>query len=229
MALILNIDTSSPVCSVCLAKDGSVIAERNDESENQHASRLTALIDELMDDQDVRLKDLSAVALSCGPGSYTGLRIGASVAKGICYGLDKPLISVSTLQGLAYMMSVKHPDPNGVYIPMLDARRNDVYMSIYDDDNNIIEKDNFATINVGFADTLANYNVKNIYFGGSGAKKVPLTDFNDKFGTVIENLICKASNINVISYKHFIERIFENVNYFEPFYLKEFEGRIKIN
>jgi tRNA threonylcarbamoyladenosine biosynthesis protein TsaB len=229
MALILNIDTSSPVCSVCLAEDGNVMTERNDESENQHASRLTSLIDELMNDQDVRLKDLSAVALSGGPGSYTGLRIGASVAKGICYGLDKPLISVSTLQGLAYVMSVKHPDPNGVYIPMLDARRNDVYMSIYDNGNNIIEKDKFATVSVDFADTLTSYNVKNIYFGGSGAKKVRLTDFNDKFGTVIENLICKASNINDISYKRFLNGKFEDHLYFEPFYLKEFEGRIKIN
>jgi tRNA threonylcarbamoyladenosine biosynthesis protein TsaB len=229
MALILNIDTSSSVCSVCLAEDGKVMAERNNLSENQHASRLTTLIDELMDDQHIRLKDLSAVALSGGPGSYTGLRIGTSVAKGICYGLDKPLISVSTLQGLAHMMSAKHPDPNGIYIPMLDARRNDVYMSIYDSDNNIIEKDNFATVNVDFADTLANYNVKNIYFGGSGAKKVLLTGFNNIFGTIIENLICVARNINEISYKQFLNGKFEDHLYFEPFYLKEFEGRIKLN
>jgi tRNA threonylcarbamoyladenosine biosynthesis protein TsaB len=229
MALILNIDTSSPACSVCLAEDGNVIAERNDLSENQHASRLTALIDELMEDQHVMLKDLSAVALSSGPGSYTGLRIGTSVAKGICYGLDKPLISVPTLQGLAYVMSVKHPDPDGVYIPMLDARRNDVYMSIYDVDNNIIEKDNFATVNVDFTAILANYSVKNIYLGGSGAKKVLLTEFNDIFGTIIENLICVARNINDISYKRFLYGKFEDHLYFEPFYLKEFEGRIKSN
>jgi len=229
MALILNIDTSSPVCSVCLAEDGTVIAERNDLTENQHASRLTTFINELMDDQNIRLKDLSAVALSSGPGSYTGLRIGASVAKGICYGLDKPLISVSTLQGLAYVMSVTRPDPDGIYIPMLDARRNDVYMSIYDADNNIIKKDTFATVSVDFTDMLASYSVKNIYFGGSGAKKVQLTDINHKFGTIIENLICVAKNINVISYKHFVEGIFENVNYFEPFYLKEFAEQIKVN
>ena len=228
MALILNIDTSSPVCSVCLSEDGNVIAERNDLSENKHASRLTTFIHELLNEQDVGLKDLSAVALSSGPGSYTGLRIGASVAKGICYGLDKPIISVSTLQGLAYVMSMTQPDPDGIYIPMLDARRNDVYLSIYDADNNIIEKDTFATISVGFADMLASYSVKNIYFGGSGAKKVPLTDFNDIFGTVIENLICVARNINDISYKRFLDGKYEDHLYFEPIYLKEFEGQMKI-
>jgi len=229
MALILNIDTSSTVCSVCLAEDGILIAERNDLSENRHASQLAILIRELMEEQNIKLKDLSAVALSSGPGSYTGLRIGTSVAKGICYGLDKPLISVSTLHGLAHTMSEKYPDPNGVYIPMLDARRDDVYMAVYDKDDNIIEKDNFATVNVVLPDILTRYTVKNIYFAGSGAQKVRITEINNNFGTVIENLICIASNINAISYKRFMKGKFEDHRYFEPFYLKEFEGQMKTN
>jgi len=229
MALILNIDTSSSICAVCLAEDGEVIAERNDLSESRHASQLTTFIWGLLESQRVKTKDLSAIALSSGPGSYTGLRIGASVAKGLCYGLDKPLISVSTLQGLAYRMAETHPDPQGIYVPMLDARRENVYMAIYDRFNNIIEKDNFATVNVDFTAILANYSVKNIYLGGSGAKKVLLTEFNDIFGTIIENLICVARNINGISYKRFLYGKFEDHLYFEPFYLKEFEGRIKSN
>jgi tRNA threonylcarbamoyladenosine biosynthesis protein TsaB len=228
MALILNIDTSSPVCSVCLAEDGDIIEERNDLSENKHASQVTILIRDIMDSQKIRLMDLSAVALSSGPGSYTGLRIGTSVAKGICYGLDKPLIAVSTLQGMAHKMSLVHPDPEGIYIPMIDARRDDVYMAIYDSGNKVLVKDKFATINIDFPATLASYNVKNIYFGGLGASKLPLICSNNYYCTLIENIICVASNIITISYKRYEHSIFENVTYFEPFYLKEFEGRMKI-
>ena len=229
MALILNIDTSSTVCSICLAENGKVIAERNDLSENRHASGLTTLITEVMRERGLALKDLSAVALSSGPGSYTGLRIGTSVAKGICYGLDKPLISVSTLQGLAYVMAQQFTDENGVYVAMLDARRDDVYMAIYDRNNVIIEKDIFATASVVFPDIMKAYNVKNVYFGGPGSLKMKLICLNNEFGTVIENLICVASNINTISYNRFINGEFEDLTYFEPFYLKEFEGRMKVN
>ena len=229
MALILNIDTSSSICSVCLAEDGHVIAERNEMGDNKHASMLTSLIRELLKECNIRLGDLSAVALSSGPGSYTGLRIGASVAKGICYGLGKPLISVSTLKGLAHTMSTIHPDPNGIYIPMLDARRDDVYMAIYDADNCLLEKDSFATVDVGFADTLSRRSVKNIYFGGPGASKMDVICLNMEFGIVIENLICVASNINTISYKQHKCCIYDDITYFEPFYLKEFEGRMKVS
>lgn len=229
MTLILNIDTSSPVCSVCLSQNGQVLSERNDTSGNQHASGLTTLITEVMNEQGLSLRDLSAVALSSGPGSYTGLRIGASVAKGICYGLDKPLISVLTLQGIAYVMAERFTDENGVYIAMLDARRDDVYMATYDKNNIVVEKDNFATASVVFPDIMRAYNVKNVYFGGPGALKMKLICLNNKFGTVIENLICVGSNINAISYNRYVNGDFEDLTYFEPFYLKEFEGRMKIN
>lgn len=229
MALILNIDTSSSLCSICLAEDGRLLDERNELSENKHASVLTDLIGDLLKSNNVRLDDLSALAVSSGPGSYTGLRIGTAVAKGICYGLNKPLIAVSTLQGIAHRMSEILKDPAGIYIAMLDARRANVYMAIYDDKNNLLEPDNFATIGVDFYDTIAGYNVKNVYFGGSGASKVSSICINREFGTVIENLICVASNINFISYKRFIGDMSENITYFEPFYLKEFEGRMKIN
>jgi tRNA threonylcarbamoyladenosine biosynthesis protein TsaB len=229
MALILNIETSSPVCSVCLSEDGYVIAEHNELIENKHASGLICDINELMHMGKVKFKDLSAIAVSSGPGSYTGLRIGTSVAKGLCYGLSIPLIGVSTLQALANEMSAKYPDSNGVYIPMLDARRDDVYMAIYNGENNIIEKDNFVTVSVDLPDILSNYNVKNIYFGGTGSGKARLINLNDTFGTFIENLICIAKNISSISYKRFINGSYDDHLYFEPFYLKEFEGRMKIN
>ena len=228
MSLILNIDTSSSVCSVCLAEDGVIIQERNDLSENKHASQLTILIREIVESQKITLKDLSAVAISSGPGSYTGLRIGTSVAKGICYGIDKPLIAVSTLQGMAHKMSTMNPDPNGIYIPMIDARRSNVYMAVYDSDNNAIENDRFADTNVDLTDNFASYNVKNIYLGGLNLTKLQLICLNNYNCTLIENIICIASNISAISYKRFVHNVFENLTYFEPFYLKEFEGRMKI-
>ena len=229
MALILNIDTSSPICSVCLAEDGNTIAERIDLSENKHASVLTILIREILDECGIKPIDLSAVALSRGPGSYTGLRISTSVAKGICYGADIPLIGVSTLRGLADSMSSSRSEENVLYVPMLDARRQDVYYAIYAVDGSVIKEDNFATVDEDFLKMAMSYNVKNVYFGGSGAIKAKLICLNMEFGTVIENLICKASNINAISYKQYLDSEFENVTYFEPNYLKEFEGRIKSN
>ena len=228
MSLILNIDTSSSVCSVCLAEDGGIIEERNEVSENKHASQLTILIREIVENQKMKLRDLSAVAISSGPGSYTGLRIGTSVAKGISYGIEKPLIAVSTLQGMAHKMSTMNPDPNGIYIPMIDARRSNVYMAVYDSDNNVMENDRFADINVDLTDNFGSYNVKNTYLGGLDAPKLQLICLNNYNCTLLENIICVASNISTISYKRFVHNVFENLTYFEPFYLKEFEGRMKI-
>lgn len=229
MALILNIDTTSPICSVCLAEDGTVIAERIDLTENKHASVLTILIGELMQECDAKIKDLSAVALSSGPGSYTGLRISTSVAKGICYGAGIPLISVSTLKGLAAAMSISHSVGESIYVPMLDARRQDVYWGIYDEEGRVIKEDNFVTIDENFLALVASYNVKNVYFGGSGATKMKTMCLKMEFGTVIENLICKAKNISSISYKQYLNGIYEDLTYFEPNYLKEFEGRMKFS
>ncbi len=228
MSLILNIDTSSSVCSVCLAENGDVIEERNEVSENKHASQLTILIREIVENQKMKLRDLSAVAISSGPGSYTGLRIGTSVAKGISYGIEKPLIAVSTLQGMAHKMSTMNPDPNGIYIPMIDARRSNVYMAVYDSDNNVMENDRFANINVDLTDNFGSYNVKSTYLGGLDAPKLQLICLNNYNCTLLENIICVASNISTISYKRFVHNVFENLTYFEPFYLKEFEGRMKI-
>jgi tRNA threonylcarbamoyladenosine biosynthesis protein TsaB len=112
---------------------------------------------------------------------------------------------------------------------MLDARRDDVYMAVYDVDNNMVEKDIFATADVVFSDMQMAYSVKNVYFGGPGSLKVEFLCLNTKFGIVIEKLICLANNISDNSYKRFINGTFEDLAYFEPFYLKEFEGRIKIS
>jgi tRNA threonylcarbamoyladenosine biosynthesis protein TsaB len=209
--------------------DGLVVAELEDASENNHASILTVLIAEVLKMASVKKLDLSAIAVSAGPGSYTGLRIGASVAKGLCYGLDIPLIGVSTLHGLAHTMSACIPDEKGVYISAIDARRDDIYYAIYDANDNLIEADSFCTVNEAFAEKLKGLNSNSIYMNETVYLKLQKICLNNEFGTVIENIILKASNIKDISFSHYIKGQYESSAYFEPFYLKEFEGRMKIN
>src|ERR1043165_468191 len=132
MALILNIETATPVCSVCIAKDGVPVDYRENTDGNAHAKMLTVFIEELMASTGITMSAIDAVAVSGGPGSYTGLRIGTSVAKGLCYSLDRPLISVSTLLALAFGISKKVNIKDAFYMPVIDARRMDVYTSIFD-------------------------------------------------------------------------------------------------
>ncbi|MCW3125753.1 MAG: tsaB [Bacteroidetes bacterium] len=228
MAFILNIDTSSPVCSVCLSDQGRVVLENNDFSGNKHASILNTLIFDLLARSQLRLSDVSAIAISSGPGSYTGLRIGASVAKGICYGLGIPLIAIPTLMGIASQMSAISADVTGIFVPMIDARREDVYMAVYDHGAKILQKDSFVTIDVNLFDTFLRLYDSNIYFGGPGSYKMIKFSSNIKFGTIIENIQCVSSNISSLSYESFIKKEFVDLTYYEPFYLKEFEGRMKI-
>jgi tRNA threonylcarbamoyladenosine biosynthesis protein TsaB len=228
MAFILNIDTSSPVCSVCISQRGTVIVENSDFSGNKHASMLNTLIQDLLFKTGLKASDLSAIAISGGPGSYTGLRIGASVAKGLCYGLDIPLIAVPTLQGIAWQMSAISADDRGIFIPMIDARRDDVYMAVYNANAKILQKDTFVTIDVNLFDTFLRLYDSNIYFGGTGSYKMIKITADNKFGTIIENVQCVSSNISFLSYDRFTRKEFEDLTYYEPFYLKEFEGRMKI-
>ncbi len=227
MALILNIDTSSPVCSVCIADRGQVVAQRDDLTGNQHASLLAILAQETLREAGITPRELSAVALSSGPGSYTGLRIGTSLAKGLCYGLDLPLIAVPTLMGMAWQMAAISADKNGIYIPMIDARRDDAYIAVYDAGLNVLEKDVFVTVDTDLSDRFLRLYDSNIYFAGSASHKMINIFSNTKFGTIIENVKCIASNISMLSYEHYQRKIYSDLTYFEPFYLKEFEGRIK--
>jgi tRNA threonylcarbamoyladenosine biosynthesis protein TsaB len=228
MAFILNIDTSSEICSVCISDKGQVVSERDDLSGNRHASILTTLIYEVLAEAGLKMPDLSAVALSSGPGSYTGLRIGASVAKGLCYGLNIPLIAVPTLMGIARKMSDISADPMGIYIPMIDARRDDAYIAVYDASVKILQKDMFVTVDINLFDTYLRLYDSDIYFGGTASNKMIKVSSDNKFGTIIENVQCVSSNLSSLSYAFFMRREFTDLSYFEPFYLKEFEGNMKI-
>jgi tRNA threonylcarbamoyladenosine biosynthesis protein TsaB len=165
MAFILHIDTSSPICSVCIAENGVLLTERNDFSGNKHASVLNALIEAVLYDAGMMPTDLHAIALSGGPGSYTGLRIGTSLAKGLCYGLKIPLIAIPTLTGMAAAMSAQIPADNAILVPMVDARRDDAYLAIYDQGLKILQKDIFLTVDSKLFDSYLRLYDSSIYFG----------------------------------------------------------------
>ena len=216
MALILNIETSTTNCSVSLSLKGETLFLKEDYSSNySHAERLHVFIDEVIKTSKYSLNDLNAIAVSKGPGSYTGLRIGVSSAKGLCYALDIPLISVSTLEALAHQVNIDH----GYIIPMLDARRLEVYSSIFDS--------NYKTIRAIEAEVLKESSFKEylkdskVYFIGSGVEKSKtiITHNNTEF---IDNKLPSASTMGHLSYEKYKINDIEDVAYFEPYYLKDF-------
>lgn len=229
MALILCIETSTTICSAALVDDGEVIAARQDNEGNSHAHRLTILIQELFDDSLVNqeIYDIDAVAVSSGPGSYTGLRIGVSTAKGICFALGKSLIAISSLAILAWPIvkthAVSSPDSNGWYCPMIDARRMEVYTAMFDQ-NMIQQRDTSADI-IDANSYLDILQKRKVFFFGNGAQKCKdvLKHHNAFF---LEDEGPLARNMAYLAYDAWRNQQFEDVAYFEPFYLKDFIATI---
>ncbi len=219
MPLILNIETSTTICSVCLAQGETVIDYREDRTGNSHAKILTVFIEELFKSKNLPLSALDAVAVSSGPGSYTGLRIGTSAAKGLCYALNKPLISVPTLLALAIGIQQKQQVPSAYYMPVLDARRMDAYIALYDSDLNEVRQTNCITLNEEFENSIDG--LGNIYIGGNATEKCRQA-FSSPNLIYTEQVDCDARNMVRISNKKYLKNEFENTAYFEPFYLKEF-------
>lgn len=216
MAYILNIETSTTNCSVALSNSGIVVGLKEDNnSEYSHAERLHVYIDEVLKTAKVTIDQLEAIAISKGPGSYTGLRIGVSAAKGLCYALSIPLISVPTLEALAHQVEA----PKGVIIAMLDARRMEVYSAIYDSDYNEIRPTEAEVLTSESYDDLLE--LSPVYFIGNGVAKTKdiITHKNAQF---IEDKLPSAQQMCALSYDKFNKNDFEDVAYFEPFYLKDF-------
>ena len=214
--IILNIETATTNCSVALSKEGKTIFLKEDYDKNySHAERLHVYIDEVLKEAGIALNDLSAVAISKGPGSYTGLRIGVSAAKGLCFALDKPLISVSTLEALAHQVSCNE----GVIVAMLDARRMEVYSAVFDCNYKRIRQTK-AQILVEHA--FSEYLEKGkVYFIGNGVEKTK-DIINHPNAVFIENKLPSANDMSLLAYKKFKTNDFEDVAYFEPYYLKDF-------
>lgn len=223
MPLILNVETATQVCSVCLSRDGEVIDYREDTSGNSHARVLTTFINQLFPANNLSMADLSAVAISAGPGSYTGLRIGTSVAKGLCYALNIPLIAVPTLQALAAgIQSKAGVQADARYMPMIDARRMDAYVATFDSSLNEVEAAACLTLANEFENKLKT--LGRIYIGGNAMEKCKKL-FSLYTVTYTESVSCDSRNMVQLSRRKYHEAAFENTAYFEPHYMKEFTGR----
>lgn len=217
MSYILCLETATTNCSVALVKDGKVITLEEDyDVTYSHAERLHVFIDKILKNNNLSPKDLSAIAVSKGPGSYTGLRIGVSAAKGLCYALDIPLISISTLQSLAFQVLC---GTESVVVPMLDARRMEVYSAVY---SNLNEQVREVKAEILTALSFEEYLQSNkVYFIGSGVEKFSklCTHVN---ATFILDKLPSANEMAVLSFSKFKNKDFEDVGYFEPYYLKDF-------
>ena len=215
---ILNIETATKNCSVALAKNGeTILCKEISELGYSHAEKLHVFIEEICNESTIQLKDLQAIAVSKGPGSYTGLRIGVSAAKGFCYALDIPLISVDTLAVLA-SQAVSIAKENDLIIPMIDARRMEVYSAIF---NNKLEK--AREIEAQIIDENSFASIENtVYFIGDSSEKAKTVLTKSNFIFLDEIVYPSAKDMSAISFQKFLNKDFEDVAYFEPFYLKDF-------
>lgn len=224
MSCILNIDTSTNVCSVAVSQDGACIFDKEDHSGPNHAERLGTFVDEALSFIDNHAIPLDAVAVSCGPGSYTGLRIGVSMAKGICYGRDVKLLAVPTLELLCVPVLLREmvTDDDALLCPMLDARRMEVYAQLF---TRSLREVRPIQADVVDADTYREYLDKHpVYFFGNGAMKCKevIVHPNAHF---IEGIEALAKNMLPLAERRMAREEFEDVAYFVPFYLKDFVAK----
>lgn len=218
MPLILQIETSTDVCSIALSQNGQVLSCVESTTPNSHSEKITQLISACMAEAVVSISELDAVAVSEGPGSYTSLRIGVSTAKGMCYALGIPLLSINSLSALACGVSATQLGPNEIILPMIDARRMEVYTSVYDYQKNKIA-DTFAEIlsPSSFDDYLDKY--AHIHLCGNGAEKYYLHYPSDRL--VLHHITASASYLSELSMAAYENRKFENLAYYTPNYFKD--------
>ncbi len=225
MSCILNIETSTDVCSVAISDNGQVIFNKEDHSGPNHAVKLGVYVDEALSFIDAHGIPLEAVAVSCGPGSYTGLRIGVSMAKGICYGRDVKLISIPTLELMAVPVLLgEHPaEEDALIVPMLDARRMEVYAKVMD---RALKEVRPIQADIVDADTYKEYLDRGtVYFFGNGAEKC-MEVINHPNARLVKGIEPLAKNMAPLAEKRFVEGKFEDVAYFVPFYLKDFVAKM---
>jgi tRNA threonylcarbamoyladenosine biosynthesis protein TsaB len=216
LVIILNIETSTKNCSVSIAKNGAILAIKELNNGNySHAEVLHPFIVVILKEAKITTQQIDAVAVSKGPGSYTGLRIGVSAAKGLCFAFNKPLIAIDTLHSLAHAINVEH----GIIVPMLDARRMEVYAAVFNKNYQqireikaeIIDKDSFSE----------ELSKGKVYFLGDGVQKCKETIVHEN-AIFIDDTFPSATEMANLSYNKYKKNDIENVAYFEPFYLKDF-------
>jgi tRNA threonylcarbamoyladenosine biosynthesis protein TsaB len=217
MGLILAIETSTKNCSVALFNKGELLNYKEEKKEEFiHSEKLVKFIEEVLQKEQAHIKDLDAIAVSKGPGSYTGLRIGTSTSKGLCYALDIPLISISTLKSMAFGMAKRYNFT--FFCPMIDARRMEVYAAMFDDKNNLIREINADIVDKNTYKKFLNKKV--VFFGDGALKCKPIISSNNAF--FIDDIFPSSIYIGELAQIKFLNNEFEDVAYFEPYYLKEF-------
>lgn len=217
MANILCIETSTSACSVALVNEGKVVQNEVNYKERSHATSLSPLVQKILDKAQIKDEKIDAVAVSCGPGSYTGLRIGVSTAKGLCYGRNIPLIAVNTLELIAYTAGLKSDE--SLICPMIDARRMEVYTALYNRKLEVVKPISAEIVTDDFL--AGDLNKNKIIFVGDGASKCKDT-IQSSNAHFIDDIIPLAENMAELASQKFNSKDFEDVAYFEPFYLKEF-------
>jgi len=226
MAVLLLIETATPVCSVAITKDKQLLALRESQEKNIHSSQITIFIQEAIKETGMTMDQLDAIAISKGPGSYTGLRIGTSSAKGLCYALDKPLIAVPTLQAMAnggkdHLQEIQGKCDNNVLLcPMIDARRMEVYTAIYDTSLREISGTSAEIITEQSFETFFKDNC--LLFFGNGADKCIELFKDQKKAVFINDFLVSSKYMMTLAEQAFHNNEFEDLAYFEPYYLKDF-------
>lgn len=216
MAIILNIETATTNCSVSIGKDGQTISLREQNSASySHSEDLHFFIKQALKEASLTADDLDAIAVSKGPGSYTGLRIGVSAAKGLCFALDLPLIGISTLESMASQFKIK----DGVVIPVLDARRMEVYSAVFNSKYEQIRETRVEEVKPDSFEQFTNQ--EPIFIIGSGVVKCKEILEHPNF-VFDDSIVPSAQEMSQLSYMEFRANKFENIAYFEPDYLKDF-------
>lgn len=227
MALLLNIDTATEIASICITLDGLPLAFTKNEHLKEHASFVHAAIDNILDKARYKLNDFDGFAVTSGPGSYTGLRVAMAAAKGFCYALSKPLITINTLEVMtkAALDTVGKAEKNVLFCPMIDARRMEVFTAIYNSNfENILSPRPIILIEKIFE----NYMISNkIVFFGSGSKKFMQIESNSN--SVFADINYDARHLGSLADKAFVERKFADVSYSAPDYFKDFHSVAKID
>ncbi len=222
MSLILSIDTAIDIAHICIARDGVILAEASNNDQKEHGAFLQPAINQMLEKAGIEMSSLNAVAVVAGPGSYTGLRVGMASAKGICYALKKPLISLNTLAVLteaAIMTSeLTMPDFDGLYCPMIDARRMEVFTAVYNNNREPVIPPVALVLNeTSFANIMLKYNI--LYFGNGAIKwKNIVKNSNAHFMEISGNVLAMSK---LAAHKFRLQQ-FANLAYEQPYYLKEF-------
>lgn len=213
---ILNIETATDVCSICISREETILAKVATEEPFQHAKRITLLIEQCLQESGLALKEIDALAVSKGPGSYTALRIGISTAKGIAYALDKPVVAVDTLRSLA-RASARQFERAALYQPMIDARRMEVYTAPFDQkgeplglaEAQVIDENSFQEALIAG---------KTIVLSGNGAAKCKAVLPSER--VVCLDIVCDSAHLVPLAHRAFQAKDFVDIAYFAPFYLK---------